>query len=289
MHRSLKNTLLTCVLAVLMLAVFVYAGVSSGEARVLKRGMRGTDIYDLQESLVELGYDLTVDGVYGSETESLITEIQRTAGLIPDGIVGPQTAEKLNELITSIFPYTVQSGDNLTNLANRYDTTVTNISTYNGLKNPDHLLPGQVLYIPIDSVTALSRSANTRLTMEWPVQGGVSSGYGYRVHPIWRNRHFHGGIDIAAPEGTQVRAAASGKVIKVGKLGNYGQAVVLQHTGGVTTWYGHNSKVLVRLGDSVKQGQVIALVGKTGLATGAHLDFRIKIGDHTVNPLDWLP
>jgi murein DD-endopeptidase MepM/ murein hydrolase activator NlpD len=64
---------------------------------------------------------------------------------------------------------------------------------------------------------------------------------------------------------------------------------VIDHGSGVTTWYGHNSKLSVRVGDVVKQGQTIALVGKTGLTTGPHLDFRIKIGDHTVDPLQWLP
>lgn len=289
MHRSWKRTLLSSLLSFLLVAALASSGVQSGEARMLKRGMRGADVYALQESLFELGYDLAVDGVFGSETEGLIKEIQKAVGLIPDGVVGPLTSKKLDELRTSVTPYRVEWGDNLSTLAQRYDTTVSNITTYNGLENPDLLLPGQVLYIPSDAVTALSRSANTRLKMEWPVQGRVSSGYGYRIHPVWQRRHFHSGIDIAAAEGTQVRAAASGRVIKVGKLGNYGLAVVIQHTGGVTTWYGHNSQVLVSVGDSVKQGQVIAQVGRTGLATGPHLDFRIKIGDYAVNPLDWLP
>lgn len=270
----------------LLLALIV---VLPGEARVLRRGMQGNEVYALQELLMELGYDLVVDGVFGSETENLIKDVQRAVGLTPDGLVGEKTIEKLNHLRASIVSYTVQQGDNLTKLANRYDTTVTNISSYNGLQNPDRLLPGQVLYIPTNSIAILSRSLTTRLRMQWPVKGRISSGYGYRIHPVLKARHFHGGIDIAAPEGTQVKAAASGKVVSVGNRGNYGLAVVLEHTGGVTTWYGHTSKVLVRLGDSVKQGQTIALVGRSGLATGPHLDFRIKIGDQTVDPLEWLP
>jgi murein DD-endopeptidase MepM/ murein hydrolase activator NlpD len=261
----------------------------SGEARILKRGMRGTDVYALQELLADLGYVLAVDGIFGSETESLIKGIQKATGLKDDGIVGPETGEMLNRLRESIVAYTVQKGDNLTKLARRYDTTVSNITSYNGLQNPDRLLPGQVLYIPTGSIAALSRAADQRLRMQWPVKGRVSSGYGWRIHPILKNRHFHGGIDIVAPEGTPVKAAASGKVAEVGNRGNYGLAVVLEHSGGVTTWYGHNSKVLVRVGDHVKQGQTIALVGRTGLTTGPHLDFRIKIGDQTVDPLDWLP
>lgn len=282
LRSILKRTLVPCFLLALIVVL-------PGEARVLRRGMQGNEVYALQELLMELGYDLVVDGVFGSETEKLIKDIQRAVGLTPDGLVGEKTIEKLNHLRASIVSYTVQQGDNLTKLANRYDTTVTNISSYNGLQNPDRLLPGQVLYIPTDSIAILSRSLTTRLRMQWPVKGRISSGYGYRIHPVLKARHFHGGIDIAAPEGTQVKAAASGTVVGVGNRGNYGLAVVLEHTGGVTTWYGHTSKVLVRLGDSVKQGQTIALVGRSGLATGPHLDFRIKIGDQTVDPLEWLP
>jgi LysM repeat protein len=285
---SRKKRLTTCLLLAFLM-VLANCLHFSGEARILKRGMRGTDVYALQELLADLGYVLAVDGIFGSETESLIKGIQKATGLKDDGIVGPETGEMLNRLRESIVAYTVQKGDNLTKLARRYDTTVSNITSYNGLQNPDRLLPGQVLYIPTGSIAALSRAADQRLRMQWPVKGRVSSGYGWRIHPILKNRHFHGGIDIVAPEGTPVKAAASGKVAEVGNRGNYGLAVVLEHSGGVTTWYGHNSKVLVRVGDHVKQGQTIALVGRTGLTTGPHLDFRIKIGDQTVDPLDWLP
>jgi len=260
----------------------------SGEARVLKRGMRGSDVYELQEWLVDLGYGLTVDGVFGSETENVIKNLQRAAGLEPDGVVGEQTFATLSYLRDSIVSYTVQKGDNLTKLAKRYGTTVMNISSFNDLLNPDHLIPGQVLYIPTTSMAVLSRLPS-RLNLQWPVEGRVSSGYGSRIHPVLKARHFHGGIDIAAPEGTPVKAAAAGKVVSVGNRGNYGLAVVLEHADGITTWYGHNSKVLVRVGETVKRGQTIALVGRTGLATGPHLDFRIKIGDQTVDPLEWLP
>ena len=222
-------------------------------------------------------------------TEGLIKQIQEAVGLKPDGMVGPETTRMLNILRQSVVSHTVEWGDNLTKLANRYDTTVRAISVYNDLNNPDRLLPGQVLYIPITSLAALSRAHSGRLNMQWPVQGKVSSGYGYRIHPILNARHFHGGIDIAAAEGTPVKAAAPGKVIKAGNMGNYGLGVVIEHVGGVTTWYGHNSKILVRVGDRVRQGQTIALVGRTGWSTGPHLDFRIKIGDQTVDPLQWLP
>lgn len=262
---------------------------SPGEAQVLKRGMRGTEVLALQEVLIELGHTLVPDGVFGGQTETLIKEIQKAVGLKSDGIVGRQTLDVLSQLRNSVVSYTVKQGDNLTKLAQRYDTTVADISSYNDLKNPDRLLPGQILYIPTTSLAVLSRSFSKRVKLQWPVKGTITSGYGYRIHPVVKTRHFHGGIDIASPEGAQVKASATGKVIKVGSLGNYGLAVVLDHGGGFSTWYGHCSKLLVRLGETVKQGQTIALVGHTGLATGSHLDFRIKIGGQTLDPLEWLP
>lgn len=272
-----------------MAIILVMLAGGFADARVLRRGMRGTDVLALQNILVELGYDLSLDGVFGSETEGLVREIQGALGLQVDGLVGTKTLEKLQDLQESIVTHTVKQGDNLTKLAHQYDTTVRDITIYNGLANPDRILPGQILYIPMRSVAALSALPRRRVAMQWPLQGRISSGYGYRIHPVLKTRHFHGGIDLVAPEGTKVLAAASGRVISVGKRGNYGLAVVLEHAGGITTWYGHNSKVLVQVGDYVKQGQAIALVGRSGLVTGPHLDFRIKIGDQTVDPLEWLP
>lgn len=276
------------VLVVGALILMLVSSCAAAESRLLKRGMRGAEVKELQGLLAELGYKLVVDGIFGPETEAIVKQVQREVGLDPDGIVGPLTRAALAALGEQVVTYTVQRGDNLTSIARRYNTTVTRISSYNSLSNPDRLLPGQVLYIPTGTVAA-STAAAARLNLQWPVKGRISSGYGSRIHPVLNVRHFHGGIDIAAPEGTPVTAAEAGRVVKAGNMGNYGLGVVVDHGSGVTTWYGHNSKILVRVGEVVKQGQTIALVGRTGLTTGPHLDFRIKIGDQTVDPLQWLP
>ncbi|HHT43656.1 MAG TPA: peptidoglycan DD-metalloendopeptidase family protein [Firmicutes bacterium] len=287
MHPWRRRRAQSVVTAVLLTAVLSWG--AWAQSSLLKRGMRGGEVLALQQLLVELGYSLAQDGIFGAETEGIVKKVQKAIGLTPDGVVGSLTWEALRELQESVVTYTVQRGDNLTKLARRYNTTVAQISVYNSLPNPDRLLPGQVLYIPAPTLAAASLAPANRLDLQWPVQGSVSSGYGYRIHPVLNARHFHGGIDIAAPEGTAVKAAAAGQVVKAGNMGNYGLGVVIDHGSGVTTWYGHNSKLSVRVGDVVKQGQTIALVGKTGLTTGPHLDFRIKIGDHTVDPLQWLP
>lgn len=285
LRKWANQVLVTAVFFVLILGLT--AGARAAGSSMLKRGMRGEEVRALQELLVDLGYHLAVDGIFGPETESIVRRVQKEAGLDPDGVVGPQTRAVLESLGELVLAYTVQRGDNLTVIARRYNTTVGEILAYNGLANPDRLLAGQVLYIPTRDLPATA--AVRKLNFQWPVQGRVSSGYGYRIHPILNVRHFHGGIDIAAPEGAPVKAAEAGKVVKAGNMGNFGLGVVLDHGGGVTTWYGHTSRILVRVGEVVKQGQTIALVGRTGLSTGPHLDFRIKIGDYTVDPLQLLP
>ena len=178
--------------------------------------------------------------------------------------------------------YKVRPGDCSYAIARRFETTVAALQAVNNLPDPARLQAGQSLLIP---------AAGVRLTKEglsWPVRGRISSPYGWREHPIYKHRQFHGGIDIAVPTGTQIRAAASGKVIKAENMGGFGLGVVLDHGYKVTTWYGHNSRLLVKAGERVVKGQVIALSGNTGVSTGPHLDFRIKVNGNTVNPVYWL-
>ncbi|HEX2110281.1 MAG TPA: peptidoglycan DD-metalloendopeptidase family protein [Gaiellaceae bacterium] len=115
----------------------------------------------------------------------------------------------------------------------------------------------------------------------WPVSGVVTSGYGTR----WGR--LHAGVDIAAPSGTTVRAAASGSVIYAGGMGGYGNIVVIDHGGGLATAYAHLSAIWVG-GGSVSQGQGIGAVGCTGSCTGPHLHFEVRINGNPVDPLGYL-
>ncbi|HHW03343.1 MAG TPA: peptidoglycan DD-metalloendopeptidase family protein [Thermoanaerobacterales bacterium] len=124
----------------------------------------------------------------------------------------------------------------------------------------------------------------------WPVPSStqVTSDYGWRVHPIFKSRRFHEGIDIAAPTGSTVVAADDGVVIYTGWYGGYGNTIIIDHGGKISSRYSHLSKILVKDGDKVKKGDKIGLVGSTGWSTGPHLDFGvIKDGQH-VNPWNWL-
>ena len=119
----------------------------------------------------------------------------------------------------------------------------------------------------------------------WPARGTLTSGYG------WRWGRPHRGIDIAAPIGTPIVAAASGEVISAGwNSGGYGNLVKLKHPNGSVTFYAHNHRIMVRRGQKVKQGQQIAQMGSTGYSTGSHLHFEIRSnGKNAVNPIAYLP
>jgi len=123
-----------------------------------------------------------------------------------------------------------------------------------------------------------------RVRLIWPVDGVVTSRFGRR------HGRMHDGIDIAAPRGTPVRAAASGVVVYADRrLAGYGNLIILRHDANLFTVYAHNQRNLVRVGQRVRQGQTIALVGSTGRATGPHLHFEVRIGAKPVDPLAYLP
>jgi murein DD-endopeptidase MepM/ murein hydrolase activator NlpD len=118
----------------------------------------------------------------------------------------------------------------------------------------------------------------------WPVEGEVLSFFGER------NGRMHQGIDICAKKGTKIYAVMAGKVIySDNDLGRYGNMIIIEHNHGYSTVYAHNAKNLVKKGKRVNRGQVIALVGQTGNASGPHLHFEIRKGKEAVNPLLYLP
>lgn len=126
--------------------------------------------------------------------------------------------------------------------------------------------------------------------LEWPVEGRyyVSSGYVGRISPVGNGYEFHTGIDIPAPEGYEIRAAEDGTVINAGWINGYGNTVIIDHGGRISTLYAHNSSVEVENGQSVHRGDVIALCGSTGYATGSHCHFEVRVnGEHT-DPWEYL-
>lgn len=119
-----------------------------------------------------------------------------------------------------------------------------------------------------------------------PVNGRLTSPFGYRIHPILGYRKFHNGIDIAAPSGTPIYAAADGKVVYVGWRGALGNAVMIDHGSGWATVYGHCSSFACSPGQIVRRGQIIARVGSTGRSTGPHVHWTVYHNGEAVNPLN---
>ncbi len=121
-----------------------------------------------------------------------------------------------------------------------------------------------------------------------PVEALITSGFGWRVHPILGYGRQHNGIDFGASYGTTVRSAHTGTIVVAGSFGGYGNTVVIDRGDGLSTLYGHNSELYVRVGQTVQKGEAIAAVGSTGMSTGPHLHFEVRENGNPVDPVPYL-
>ena len=117
-----------------------------------------------------------------------------------------------------------------------------------------------------------------------PVAAPITSGFGMRYHPILHRVRLHAGVDFGAPTGTPVRCAAAGRVIAATRMGGFGNVVIVDHGGGVSTVYGHLSRISVRAGNPIARGSILGAVGMTGLATGPHLHWEVHVDGRAVDP-----
>lgn len=193
--------------------------------------------------------------------------------------------------------HVVKPGENLFRIGQAYGVSSGELARVNGIRDTRKLRIGQKLFIPAATrsmpVEAVSpsaipdRSAPQRPPAEeaflWPVNGTVNSRFGPR------GSSFHDGLDIAAPEGTPIRAVEHGEVIYSDRLRGYGNTVIIRHAGGIVSVYAHNQGNLVRDGQQVARGEIIARVGSTGRVTGPHLHFEIRKNNLAQDPLLYLP
>jgi len=197
----------------------------------------------------------------------------------------------------------VDRGETLSAIARQYKVTVASLVIANRLRGPRaKLSPGQRLTIPRPGAAPTLRARRGPVdeplplslvlgvpefdeapSFGWPVAGPVTSTFGRRHHS------WHRGLDIRADAGTPILAAAAGVVIASGFEPRYGQRVTIEHEGGFMTVYAHNERNFVDVGQGVRAGQVIALVGRTGRATGEHVHFEIRYDGRVYNPLYLLP
>ena len=123
----------------------------------------------------------------------------------------------------------------------------------------------------------------------WPTGGGVASGYGQRLHPVLGYYRMHSGLDIGGAMGQPIFAAKEGTVIRAGWNGGYGNTVVIDHGGGITTLYAHQSQLNASVGQYVGRGDIVGQVGSTGLSTGPHLHFEVRVNGAAIDPLPFMP
>jgi lipoprotein NlpD len=219
----------------------------------------------------------------------------------------PRVAPAEKEKPKSVTPvvHEVNRGESLSGIAKKYKVTVASLVIANRLRGPRaKLSPGQQLRIPhpgsapapplrarrgpVDESLPVSLvlgvpEFDDSPDFQWPVTGPVTSTFGRR----WRS--WHRGLDIQADPGAPIVAAASGVVVASGFEPRYGQRVTIEHEGGFVTVYAHNERNLVDVGQAVAGGQVIAIVGRTGRATGDHVHFEIRYDGRVYNPLYLLP
>ncbi len=124
--------------------------------------------------------------------------------------------------------------------------------------------------------------------LSWPVNGVITSPYGYRTHPIFGTTIYHSGIDIGADYGTPVHAADRGTIVYADWMSGYGNTIIIDHGNGMSTLYGHNESLAVSEGQTISKGQVVAYVGSTGNSTGPHCHFEVRINGDPVDPMGYL-
>ncbi len=201
--------------------------------------------------------------------------------------------------------HTVQKGQTLYRIAEVYEIDMEVLRRANHIRDASKIKVGTQLWIPgasrvlsVPTTSGSSTSSRSRSARKknaptvkprkgfliWPTKGTLTSGFGRR------NGRKHEGIDIAAPKGTPIHSAAAGEVVFSGwGPTGYGKMVIVKHKNHLTTVYAHNSKIIVKKGARVKQGQKISLMGSTGRSTGPHLHFEVRNDTEPKNPIKYLP
>lgn len=164
------------------------------------------------------------------------------------------------------------------------------ITYINGQEDHRDVLESRELTAPQTRVVAQGTKERPKTmakgTFIWPCRGVITSPYGYRS--IFGSYSYHSGLDIAVPYGTKIKASDGGRVEKAGWNDSYGYLVVIDHENGYRTYYAHNSKLLVKAGERVYQGQVIARAGSTGNSTGSHCHFEVRVNNKAQDPRKYL-
>ncbi|MBI9105161.1 MAG: M23 family metallopeptidase [Spirochaetales bacterium] len=186
------------------------------------------------------------------------------------------------------LPYEVKAGDSLSLISKKFNISINSILDANNLDS-EVIQPGDVLFIPGAAMNEFDYKKAMGTLFIYPTSGRLSSGFGYRPDPFTGKRRFHNGIDLANASGTRILATMAGRVADIGdRPSGYGKYVIIKHSNGYQSLYGHMDKVVVREGQYVNQGGKIGEMGNTGRSTGPHLHFSVYKNNAPVNPLNYL-
>ncbi|WP_253708760.1 peptidoglycan DD-metalloendopeptidase family protein [Treponema sp. OMZ 799] len=180
--------------------------------------------------------------------------------------------------------YTAVKGDSLSSIAGKFNLPINAILDANDLENQTVSI-GQKLFIPGATMSSFELKKALGELFIYPIIGRLTSPFGYRRDPFTGRKSFHTGIDIAAPTGTPIKLTLDGKVSYTGYSAVYGNYVIVTHSGGYQSMYGHMHTIKVRRGQILNQGGIIGTVGNTGRSTGPHVHFSVYKNGKLINPL----
>jgi murein DD-endopeptidase MepM/ murein hydrolase activator NlpD len=228
--------------------------------------------------------------VHTVESGETLWDIAHKHSLNIDSLIGANNISNMNSIKPGqefkVLPikgilYRVSPGESLGSIASKFKIKKETIMKDNNLDNPSNLKIDQELILRGAKPEFSYRDRLDQKFM-YPINTRITSYYG----PRWGR--IHEGIDFAAPMGSPIKAVSSGRVVYSGWANGYGYVVIVEHQKGLRTLYAHNSKLLVRVGESVGRGEVISRSGNTGNSTGPHLHFEVQVNGRPENPLDYI-
>ena len=239
------------------------------------------------KKLKKLDYADEISSIFAFRSGEPVASAKQNSFSLPDFL-------PYNDIVSrrTIYPgstvtrkYRVRKGDSLYKIAKKYKTHINTIKRYNGFKS-NTIQIGQVIKVPQKVRSSVAKKIIHRRIFIDPVNNArITSRYGHRRNPFNRyRRNFHAGIDIAGSVGKPIRASADGVVEFSGRNGGYGNTVIINHNNGYQTIYAHCADLTVEQGETIRKGQVIGAIGRTGTATGSHLHFAVKFKGRFINP-----
>jgi murein DD-endopeptidase MepM/ murein hydrolase activator NlpD len=183
--------------------------------------------------------------------------------------------------------HVVRKGESISGIASAMSVSILDIVDANDLSSQT-IFPGQSLFIPGARLSSYDLKKALGQLVIWPINGRISSYFGYRANPFYGTRQFHSGIDIVGPENLPAKAAMDGRVAETGYSAIFGNYVILSHDAGYQTLYAHLNSIKVVRGARIQQGNTVGLIGSTGYSTGVHLHFGVFKNGKAMDPLKLL-